>query len=156
MTLWERRDLPVLRALATSDDENIRQGYLQLSRQDQNPLGLSLEVDEVFEAVLTLGDAAYVEGELRREGAGGALFTHFQVTGRGQQALGEWPLFDQLASPETFALLLERMALVAPTEEEAGNLRKAASYARSLAAATVRSAAIAALVHVARSHVGLI
>ena len=62
------------------------------------------------------------------------MITHFQVTGRGQQALGEWPLFDQIASPETLALLLERLAEEAPSDEEANNLRKAATYARSLAA----------------------
>ena len=31
MTVWERRDLPVLRALATSDDDHVRSGYLHRS-----------------------------------------------------------------------------------------------------------------------------
>jgi hypothetical protein len=84
------------------------------------------------------------------------LITHFQVTGRGQQALGEWPLFDQLASPDTLALLLERLAEEAPSDEEARNLQRAASYARGLAGSALRSAAIAALAHVARAHIGLI
>jgi hypothetical protein len=155
MTVWERRDLPVLRALAASDDENVRQGFLHLSTTEEKPLGLDLTTEEVYDAVLTLRDARYIEGDLQHEGGGGALITHFQVTGRGQQALGEWPLFDQLASPETLALLLERLAEEAPSDEEAQNLRRAASYARSVAASTLRSAAIAALAHVARVHLGL-
>jgi hypothetical protein len=42
MTVWERRDLPVLRALADTDDENILQGHLHLSADDESPLGLDL------------------------------------------------------------------------------------------------------------------
>ena len=107
MTVWERRDLPVLRALAASDDENILQGVLQLSTEEESPLGLDLTTGEVYDAVLILTDAGYIEGEVQHEGGGTALVTHFQVTGRGYQALGEWPLFDQLASPHTLALLLD-------------------------------------------------
>src|SRR5438034_4587920 len=97
MTVWERRDFPVLRVLATTDDENVRQGFLHLSAE-KRPLGLDLTTEEVNDAVLTLRDADFVEGDLQHEAGGSALITHFQVTGRGQQALGEWPLFDQLAS----------------------------------------------------------
>ena len=155
MTVWERRDLPVLRALATSDDENVRQGFLHLSAAEAKPLGLDLTMEEVYDAVLTLGDADYIEGNLQHESGRSAIITRFQVTGRGQQALGEWPLFDQLASPQTLALLLERLAEEAPTDEEARNLRRAASYMRGLAASTLRSASIAALAYVARAHFGL-
>jgi hypothetical protein len=31
MTVWERRDLPVLQALATRDDEHVRHGVLHLT-----------------------------------------------------------------------------------------------------------------------------
>ena len=155
MTVWERRDLPVLQALATSDDENVRQGHLHLSAEER-PLGLDLATEEVYDAVLTLMDANFVEGNLHHEGGSSALITRFQVTGRGQQALGEWPLFDQLASPETLALLLERLGEEAPSDEEARNLRRAATYARGLAASTLRAAAIAAVAHVARDHLGLV
>jgi hypothetical protein len=155
MTVWERRDFPVLRALATTSDENVRQGFLHLSAEER-PLELDLTTEEVYDAVLTLRDADFVEGDLQHEGGRSALITHFQVTGRGQQALGQWPLFDQLASPETLALLLERLAEEAPSDEEAGNLRRAASYARGLAASTLRAAAIAAFAHLARDHLGLV
>jgi hypothetical protein len=153
MTAWERRDLPVLQALATSDDEDIRQGVLQLDAEKK--LGLDLTIEDVYDAVLTLADADYIEGELQHESGRSILITRFQVTGRGQQALGEWPLFDQLASPQTLALLLERLAEEAPTDEEAGNLRRAAQYARGLAASTVRAALIGAATHLARHYAGV-
>ena len=155
MTLWERRDLPVLQVLATSEDENARQGFLNLSADQERPLGLDMTTAEVYEAVLTLRDADYIEGELQHEGGHGALVTHFQVTGRGQQALGEWPLFDELASPATLALLLERLAEEASSPTEAASLRRAADYARGLTGSTLRAAAIATLAHVARVHLGL-
>jgi hypothetical protein len=150
----ERRDLPVLQALATSDDRNVRHGHLHLSA-DERPLGLDLKTEEVYQAVLTLADAGYIDGDLQHEGGSSALISQFQVTGRGHQALGEWPLFDQLASPETLALLLERLAEEAPTNEEAGNLRRAATHVRGLAAPTLRSTAVGALAYLARAHLGL-
>jgi hypothetical protein len=154
MTIWERRDFPVLQALATSDDEDIRQGVLQLDAE-KKPVGLDLSIEEIYDAVLVLADAGYIQGKLQHESGSSILITHFQVTGRGQQALGEWPLFDQLASPETLALLLDRLAEEAPTDEEAGNLRRAAQYARGLAASTVRAALIGAATHLARHYAGV-
>lgn len=153
--LSERRDLPVLRALADTDDENILQGHLHLSADNESPLGLDLTIEEIYDAVLTLSDAGYVEGQLQHEGGRSVLLSRFQITGRGYQALGEWPLFDELASPQTLALLLERLADEAPTREEASNFRRAARYVGGLTASTLRSAAIGALAHVARVHFGL-
>lgn len=154
MTVWERRDLPVLRALVTSEDENVRQGFLSISASDEQPLGLDLTAAEVYEAVLALRDADYIEGELEHEGAQSALVTHFHVTGRGQQALGEWPLFDQLASPATLALLMERLAEES-SGEEAQSLRRAARYLGGFTASTLKAAAIGAAAHVARVGLGL-
>jgi hypothetical protein len=155
VTIWERRDLPVLQALATSEDEGVRQGFLNVGATDQQALGLDLPVNDVHDALLTLRDAGYIEGELQHEGPDSVFVTHFQVTGRGQQALGEWPLFDELASPATLALLLERLAEEAASPQEAQSLRRAASYAGGLTASTLRAAAVAALAHVARTHLGL-
>jgi hypothetical protein len=153
VTVWERRDLPVLRALASSDDDNLRHGFLDLT--NDNPLGLELDAGEIHDAILALGDAGYVDGDVQYETGPGALFTRLRVTGRGQQALGEWPLFDEIASPNTLALLLERLAEEAPTDEEAENLRRAARYVRSLGAASLRSLAIAALSQLAKAGLGL-
>jgi hypothetical protein len=155
VTIWERRDLPVLRALATSEDENLRQGFLHLDATEQQPLGLELPAKDVRDALLTLLHAGYIEGELQREGPDSVFVTHFQVTGRGYQALGEWPLFDQLASPATLALLLERLAEEASSPQEQGSVRRAASYAGRLAGSTLKAAAIGAGAHVARVGLGL-
>ena len=84
-----------------------------------------------------------------------AYFSHLRVTGRGQQALGEWPLFAEVASPETLALLLERFADEAPTEEEAGNLRRAAVYARSLSTATLKAAVVGVVTQLAKAGLGI-
>jgi hypothetical protein len=102
-----------------------------------------------------LNDLGYVDGQVQYETGPGALFTHLRVTGRGQQALGEWPLFDEIASPATLALFLERLAEEAPTDEEASNLRRAAGYVRGLAVPALRAAAVGALAHVARAYLGL-
>jgi hypothetical protein len=154
MTLWERRDLPVLQALATSDDENLRHGFLSVEEHGENALGLDLSPGELHDAILTLSDAGYVEGAIGYE-SGGATFTRLGVTGRGQQALGQWPLFDEIASPKTLALLLERLADEAPTDEEAANLRQAGAYARTLGAASLRSAAVGVLSQLAKIGLGL-
>lgn len=151
MTVWERRDLPVLQALATSDESD---GFLSVMRSGSAPLPVELAPAEIHEAILALGDADYVEFRVQYSG-GGAIFTQLRVTGRGHQALGEWPLFDEISSPETLALLLERLAEEAPTEEEATNLRRAARYARSLGAASLRAVVIGALSQLAKAELGL-
>jgi hypothetical protein len=154
MTLWESRDLPVLRALATTDDDHVRAGFLFLREQQTDVLRIGLTGAEVYEATLALADADYITCLLDNEAPGRAAFTRLRVTGRGQQALGEWPLFDHIASPETLALLLERLAETA-TDEEATNLRRAASYARRIGGASLRAAATGVLAQLARVAVGL-
>jgi hypothetical protein len=155
MTVWEQRDFPVLRALATSDDENLRHGFLSLDQAEGNTLGLGLSAGEFHDAMLALNDVDYIEGEVQYSGGPSAMFTHLRVTGRGQQALGEWPLFDEIASPETLALLLERLAEEAPTDEEADNMRRAARYARSLGAGTLRAVIVGVVVQLAKAGMGL-
>jgi len=124
------------------------------SRKLDTKLGLDLAGGEFHDAILTLRDAGYVEGDLSYAGGPTAHFAGLYVTGRGLQALGEWPLFDEIASPDTLALLLERFAEEAPIGD-AANLRRAAQYARRLGAASLRSAAVGALAHVARIGLGL-
>lgn len=154
MSLWEQRDLPVLRALAQSDDAELRDhGVLRVGKA--SALGLDLSPGELHDAVLTLGDAGYVEGRVEYSSGPDAMFTHFRVTARGMQALGQWPLFDEIASPETLALLLERLADEAPTDEEASNMRRAAAYVRSVSGASLRALTTAAISQLARSAAGL-
>jgi hypothetical protein len=147
----------VLRALASGDDEHLRHGFLHLGRETGNPLGLDLDNFEIHESIMALCDADYLDAQVNYESGPqpGALFTHLTVTGRGQQALGEWPLFDAIASPETLALLLERFADRAATDEEESNLRSAAAYVRGLGLPALRALATGAAVHGARALFGL-
>ena len=155
MTIWERRDFPVLQALAKSTDEDLREGFLSLGGTGGKRLGLDdLADDEIHDAILTLGDAGYVEARVEYHTGGGAIFTHLRLTGRGLQALGEWPLFDEISSPETLAMLLEHLAEEAPSDEEEANLRRAARYARSVSASTLKAAAVGATSQLARIALG--
>lgn len=156
MTLWEGRDLPVLRALAEPIDEQVRDGYLWLTGEATGAerLGVTLSNTEIWDAILTLADAGYVTCEAHETNYRGG-FTHLSVTGRGLQALGQWPLFEEIASPATLALLLERLAEEAPSEEESSNMRRAASYVRKLSVPVVRAAATGALTWWVRHQAGI-
>lgn len=155
MSVWERRDLPVLQALATSDDEILRHGFLSIESDGQSALGLDLSAGDLHDAILDLADAGYVDGDVQYSGGPSAQFTGLQVLGRGEQALGQWPLFDEITSPETLALLLERLAEEAPSDEEASNLRRAAEYARTVGAASLRAVVIGVLSQLAKAGMGL-
>jgi len=134
----------------------VRDGYVMLGRgQGSKTLGLELSDGEIHDAILTLQDAIYVDFNSYRESRNGAHFTNFAITGRGQQALGEWPLFDTIVSPETLALMLERLAEEAPTDEEAGSLRLAAAYVRTLSGATLRAFVSQAMSAAIRGSLGL-
>jgi hypothetical protein len=140
VTLWERRDFPVLRALVDLDDENVRAGYLSLSGDSKTgALGLELSDAEIHDSLLTLREADYVHFELHPESGFGAGITRLQVTGAGFQALGEWPFFTE-ATPATLAALLERFADEAPTEEEGENARRAAQYVRGVSGDAFKAA----------------
>jgi hypothetical protein len=156
MTVWERRDLPVLKALATTEDEHIRIGFMSVHPGMMSEhLGVDLDGAEIHDAILTLLDVGYVEvTDVRYETGPGAMFTGLRVTGRGQQALGEWPLFDEIASPETLAALLERLAEEAPTAEEAESMQTAATYVRTVGGVALRALATGALAQVARIAMG--
>ncbi len=53
------------------------------------------------------------------------------------------------------ALLLEHLAEEAPTEEETGNMRRAAGYIRSLGSDTFRRFVTGATAAIIRAHLGL-
>jgi hypothetical protein len=156
MTIWERRDLPLLRTLAAGEDEQIRAGYLHIGHSNVGErLGLELDDYAIHDGLACLGDAGYIDASVQYSSGPGATFTGLRVTGAGQQALGQWPLFDEVASPETLALFLERQAKEAPTEEEAENMRRAARYIRTLGALALRSALTGALSQAARIALGI-
>lgn len=129
-SVWEQRDEPVLRFL---HDHPPRQGILWTNWLSEQPHASVPQLTEAeFErAVQTLHDAGYVACDLEQgEGGGGRYRQRFFVTGRGKQALGEWPRFDALRKPAELAAVLERLAELAPTEEEASNFRKTAGLLR--------------------------
>jgi hypothetical protein len=151
VTIWDDRDLPVLRALAATDHHEIRDGYLILGDDAaREKLGLDLPPDELERAVFTLRDAGYVAAKPEAKFG----FTHLHVTGRGMQAIGQWPSFSE-SSPATIAALLDRLAEEAPTDAEAVSARRAASYIRSLAASVVTSAFRTVMVEGAKAAIRL-
>jgi hypothetical protein len=154
--LWTDRDLVVLQALLDARDPDVREGYLSLGHgRASTALEVELSDAEIYDSLLILRDAGYVDFDVHLESGPGAHYTQLAVTGAGMQALGQWPLFDAATSPETVALLLERLAPEAPTEDETTNLRRAAAYVRGMAPATFRSLATGALSALIRAHVGL-
>ena len=67
----------------------------------------------------------------------------------------QWPLFDEITSPETIARLLEHLAEEAPTQDETQNMRRAAHYVRSLGGDAFRRFVVGAVAAVIRAQVGL-
>jgi hypothetical protein len=140
VSLWETRDYAVLRVIADSDDNDLLHGFLQLGGgQAGQRLGLQLSDEEIYTSVLVLADADYLTGELNPETGDNAFFTKLRVTGAGQQALGEWPLFGD-PSPATLAAFLEQLADEASTPEEAEHARRASRIVKALSRETLRAA----------------
>jgi len=138
MSVWTERDLPVLRALANPHDD-VRAGFLSIGSSDD--LGIGMAPLDLIDSVLTLRDAGYITFRDQQETFGNPNLhlTGLAVTGAGMQILGEWPLFDAVASPEMLADLLERLAPEASTAEETTAARSAAGYVRSVAPTVLRS-----------------
>jgi hypothetical protein len=153
MSTWSQRDLPVLYWLQENPPPR---GLLTTNRIQDSPHAALPELSErdVHVSVETLADeglVAYADREY--EGGGGVYWTHFQVSGAGLQALGEWPVFDMLETPEALGRLLDALADMAASDEEESNLRAAASTARSKGAEALRSIAAGALRELLRSQI---
>jgi hypothetical protein len=73
----------------------------------------------------------------------GAHFSGIHITGRGLQVLGQWPRFEAIVSPLTFAALLDALAEYAPADE-ADDMKQAANAIRRVAGATLTSLALGA------------
>lgn len=155
MTVWTERDLPVLEALANPPDEHLRLGYLSIGHgRGAEALGVDLSDDAIYDSLLTLRNAGYVDFDMQLETGPGAHFTQLAIAGGGYQALGEWPLFDEISSPETMARLLEHLAEEAPTEETQ-NMHRAARYVHSLGGDAFRRFVVGAMAELIRAQVGL-
>ncbi|MDX6591756.1 MAG: hypothetical protein QOJ13_952 [Gaiellales bacterium] len=142
MTLWDTRDLPLLRAVADPANEQVQGGYFQVGHgMAAAALGIDMPEDEVYAGLLALRDAGYLDFNESRSSGAHATVALFSVTGAGMQLLGEWPLFERMVSPLTLAAFLERLADEAPTDEEASAARSAAAYVRGLAPDVLRAVA---------------
>jgi hypothetical protein len=137
---WTDRALPILRALDAPTDVDFQQTrILSLGNGGVGALGLDLSDDAVYDTILQLQDAGYVEfDDISREGGGGALIMGLRLSGRGMQVLGQWPQFGLLISPLTFAALLDALAEFAP-EDEAKAMKRAGDIVKSLSAKAFRS-----------------
>lgn len=153
MTVWTERDLPVLQAIASADDDHLREGFLFIGGETDQ-LGLGMEPLDAIDSVLTLRDAGYLTFRDAQETFGNPNLhlTGLAVTGAGMQALGEWPSFDAVATPELLAALLERLAPEAPTADETTATRAAAGYVRSVAPGVLRSVVTGTVSALLRSH----
>jgi hypothetical protein len=155
VTLWNTRDEPVLRWLLESPPEA---GILRINSQGEEPHDAlpDLSQAQVYRGIETLRDAGYLAGDDGKWSSGGGYtLTRIQVTGAGKQALGLWPRFDALGSPAELADILDALADNAPTEEEASNLKRAASAVRRAAPTVVRGLAEAGLSAAARHFIGV-
>jgi hypothetical protein len=157
VSLWTEQAEPVLQAIASAKSGRLADGYVGLGRgRASAALGLDLDEAEIHRAILLLKDAGYIECELKYEWGPepSARVSGLQVTGRGQQAIGEWPRFELLTTPSTLALMLEQLAEQVPADDQRP-LRKAAAYVRSLSVETVRTAIVTAGITLARDAAGL-
>lgn len=154
MSAWSERDLRVLRWLHDSPPEHGMLSTNWMSEGD-HPALPGLSERDVHVSVETLADAGLVNYSTQNpESSGGVYWAHFQVSGTGLQAIGEWPAFEMLETPEGLGRLLEAFADMAPTDEEEGNLRSAAATVRSKAPEAVRGLASAVFSGLIRAHIG--
>ena len=152
LVVW-RDALALLQALAEPVDEHLREGMLFLGRGRSDQLGVELEPDVVHDALLALEDAGYVEWTdwNRMSGTIGGL----RVTGRGMQALGQWPALYTVMRPASLAHLLEDLAPYAADAEKKGILEDAAANARTWAVGALRESVTSLGSAVVRARFGI-
>jgi hypothetical protein len=151
VSTWAKRDLPVLYWL---HETPLRGRILSTNYQSDRPHpdlpGLSER--DVHVSVETLADEGLVSYANQSWTMSGRVsWMKVQVTGAGLQALGEWPVFDMLGTPEALGRLLDGLAEMAASDEEESNLRAAAGVARTKGAEALRTIATGALGAIVRS-----
>jgi hypothetical protein len=151
---WAGRAVPILLAIRDTDDQMIRNGIFYFHRRDQDPLGLGLTGVAVHQTLLQLRDARYVGFDVEYAMPDGIAMTHFELTGRGMQVLGEWPRFEMLTSPATLGTIIESLAGYAGPQE-GPQMRKAAKTIRGVGAAALRAFVTGAGAAAARHTLGL-
>jgi hypothetical protein len=151
---WAGRAVPILIAIRDTDDQMIRNGILYFHRRDEDPLGLGLSGVAVHQTLLQLRDARYVDFDVEYVMPDGVAMTHFELTGRGMQVLGEWPRFETVTSPATLGTIIESLAGYADPQE-VPQMRKAAKTIRGIGASALRAFVTGAGAAAARHALGL-
>jgi hypothetical protein len=154
VSVWTDRDLVVLEYL---HHHPRHEGIVSTNcaRKQPHPDLPSLSQQDVHVAIETLADEGLVSYRTASWSSGGGVhWIDLQVTGSGLQALGEWPVFEALNSPEELGGLLDALAEMAATDEEESNLHQAASVARSKGKDALQALVAGAFSAITRSHLG--
>jgi hypothetical protein len=156
MSRWTERDLAVLRAVADPSSARATNRFMWVGgTKARDSIGVDFDDDVILDSLLILRDAGYVHFLHEPGGGTDSLLKDFEVTGPGMQVLGEWPMFDVVTSPETIALLLEYLAPEAPTPEETTELKRAATYIRTLAPTVLQKLVVGATRAYLKHHLGV-
>jgi hypothetical protein len=156
MSYWDEHALPVLAALAASAHRNVTSGFVSVGHgRAARTLELDMTDVDILQALLALGDAGYLQwNELGYETAPGAHFSGLRVTGAGLQALGQWPYFELLTTPQTLAATFDALSDLVADEERPALLR-ARDKALELSREGAKAAVIGAAGYLARGAAGL-
>jgi hypothetical protein len=146
--------LALLAHLAEPEDEQLRDGVLFLGAHRPTLLPHDLGEDVVHDALLALGDVGYVEWRDWSYSSGGVTIQALRVTGRGMQALGQWPALYSVLTPASLAHLLEDLAAYAADPEKEAILRDAAEHARGWVKGTLRESVLAVATAAFRARYG--
>lgn len=154
---WETTALPLLRALASTDNQMVRDGYFELGHgSGAAALGVDLDERALHDALLALRDVDYIEiDKIEYAGGSTASIIGARVTGRGMRALGEWPSLEALMTPATLAAIMQELGEFAPDEEARSNLETAASAAASVGRNTAREVIVAFSAEALKAKLGL-
>jgi hypothetical protein len=149
--------LAVLAALVEPKDHSLRESaHLSLGAHRGDQLGLNLTYGVVHDTLLALHDLGYVEwGRVSYSTGPGVSIDGIRVTGRGMQALGQWPALHSAMTPVSLSHLLDALAPYAADGDKAGTLHEAADEARRMAAATLRQIIVSGGAAVVRRKLGL-
>lgn len=153
---WERLALPVLVALADGTDRRVREGYIGLGR-GRGAAALALDIDdgELHDALLALQDAQYVHIDTIEYASGGASVIGARVTGRGMQALGQWPSLQAATTPITLAAILDLLQDYALDDATHTSLGEASDAVKKLGVGAVREALTAFGAEALKARLGL-
>jgi hypothetical protein len=155
---WECTALPVLNAIAVTEDRNLRNGILHVGRGERGAATLGLEISdgEVHDSLLALADVGYVSiNDIQYASGGNASFLGIRVTGRGMQALGQWPSLRAAMTPMTLSAVLDRLQDYAPDQKTREELVTASDTVKSAGSTAVREAVTAFAAEAVKAKLGL-